>query len=47
MADGTYQVELFIQIKDDQGTIIDGGSRTVEMIVEQEQVMFSIDVETV
>lgn len=47
MADGVYDVTLYIQAQDEFGTVLDAGSRTVSMQVEQEQIMFSVNVESV
>lgn len=46
VTDGTYEVILSIEIEDEQGFITSGGSRTVQLIVEQERLSFSIDIST-
>lgn len=44
MTDGIYEITLSLSVMDEQGHITDGGSRTVQMDVSQENIQFAIDV---
>lgn len=47
MEDGTYEVTLNIQSKDENGNVVDAGTRTISLEVEQEVISFSIDIATI
>jgi hypothetical protein len=44
MADGTYTVTINLEFEDENGQLTSAGSRTIDLVVEQEKIAFSIDV---